>query len=153
MNLYEIDNAIMGCVDVETGEIIDIDKLDQLQMERDKKVENIACWIKNLISDAEQIKAEVDRLSERKKAAENKAESLKKYLKDYLRGEKFKTGKVMVSYRKTSSVDVTDMSILPDKYKRYADPTPSKMDIKNDINAGIEVPGAVIVTGRSMIIK
>ena len=34
MTIYEIDQAIMRCVDLETGEIIDTEKLDKLQMER-----------------------------------------------------------------------------------------------------------------------
>ena len=58
MNLYEIDNAILECVDMETGEIIDMDKLSGLQMVRDQKIENIGCWIKNLLSDAEALKSE-----------------------------------------------------------------------------------------------
>ena len=41
MNLYEIDAAILDCVDVETGEIFDIDKFEELQLTRDAKVENI----------------------------------------------------------------------------------------------------------------
>lgn len=36
MKLYEIEQAIMDCIDMETGEIIDAEKLDQLQMERSK---------------------------------------------------------------------------------------------------------------------
>lgn len=56
--LYEIDEEILNCVDQETGEIIDPEKLAQLQMDFDKKVEGIALWIKNLLSDAEAIKAE-----------------------------------------------------------------------------------------------
>lgn len=46
MNLYEIDTEILGCVDMETGEIIDDGRLDRLQMEKEKKIENIACWYK-----------------------------------------------------------------------------------------------------------
>ena len=41
MKLYEIDEAIMACIDAETGEIIDADKLDKLTMERDAKIENV----------------------------------------------------------------------------------------------------------------
>lgn len=153
MNLYEIDDAIMGCVDEETGEILDIEKLDQLQMERDTKIENICCWIKNLISDAEQLKNEAENLTKRRKSAENKASNLKKYLNDFLNGEKFNTSKVCISYRKTSSVEVIDMNILPEKYKKYDDPLPIKTEIKADINAGKKVPGATIITGQIMIIK
>lgn len=46
--IYEINEQIMQCIDFETGEVIDADKLDALQLEKDKKIENIACWIKNL---------------------------------------------------------------------------------------------------------
>ena len=42
MTIYEIDQAIMECVDFETGEIIDTEQLDELQMERDTKLENVA---------------------------------------------------------------------------------------------------------------
>ena len=34
MKLYEIDNAILNCIDEETGQIIDTEQLDRLQMER-----------------------------------------------------------------------------------------------------------------------
>lgn len=37
MTLYEINNAILECVDMETGEIIDSDKLSELQMAFDEK--------------------------------------------------------------------------------------------------------------------
>lgn len=35
MTLYEIDARIGECIDVETGEILDYEKLDGLQMERE----------------------------------------------------------------------------------------------------------------------
>ena len=36
MTIYEIERGIEECVDEETGEILDYEKLDMLQMERDK---------------------------------------------------------------------------------------------------------------------
>ena len=106
MKLYEIDNAIMDCVDMETGEIIDVERLSALQMERDQKIEGIGCWIKNLLSDAKALKEEKDNLAARQKVAESKAASLKEFLSKYLDGEKFKTAKVSISYRKSDSVDI-----------------------------------------------
>ena len=58
MSLYDIRKDIEACVDAETGEIIDAEKLASLQVERDEKISNIACWIKNLLIDIEGIKAE-----------------------------------------------------------------------------------------------
>lgn len=153
MNLYEIDQKIMNCVDMETGEIIDPARLDELQMDRDTKIENIACWIKNLNADAEAFKTEKQSFADRQKAAENKAESLKKYLANYLAGQKFSTPKVAISFRKTSSVNVTDISQLPKEFLKFADPTPDKTAIKNAIKAGTTVTGAEIVEGQSISIK
>lgn len=153
MNLFQIDEEIMNCVDMETGEIIDTAKLDKLQMERDEKIENIGCWIKNLTADAEALKEQKLAFAERQKAAENKAESLKRYLTNYLAGQKFSTPKVVISFRKTSSVSVTDITAIPKKYLKVVEPTADKTAIKDAIKAGICVAGAEIVEGRSISIK
>ena len=153
MNLFQIDEEIMKCVDMETGEIIDSAKLDELQMDRDIKIENIACWIKNLTADAEALKEQKQAFADRQKAAENKAESLKHYLSSYLDGQKFSTDKVAISFRKTSSVNVTDLTQIPEQYLKFADPTPDKTAIKKAINDGVVIVGAEIVEGQSISIK
>ena len=153
MNLFEIENEIMSCVDMETGEIIDVEKLEQLQMDRDSKIENIACWIKNLAADAEALKAQKQAFADRQKAAENKVESLKKYLAAHLGGQKFSTDKVEISFRKTSAVNVTDMAQIPEEFLKYAEPTVDKTAIKNAIKAGAVVAGAEVVEGQSITIK
>lgn len=153
MNLFEINEEIMKCVDAESGEIIDTEKLEQLQMEETSKIENIACWIKNLLSDAEALKVQKQTFADRQKAVENKAESLKKYLSDYLAGQKFSTDKVAISFRKTSSVNVTDMSALPEEYLKFAEPTPDKTAIKNAITSGKKISGEEILENQSISIK
>lgn len=153
MNLYQIDEEIMKCVDMETGEIVDAVMLDQLQMDRNTKIENIACWIKNLNADVEAFKKEKQTLAERQKAAENRVESLKKYLAYHLAGQKFSTPRVAISFRKTSSVNITDMSLLSKEYLKFTDPTPDKTAIKNAIKAGVGVAGAEIVEGKSISIR
>lgn len=153
MNLFQIDEEIMSCVDMDTGEIIDTEKLKQLQMDRDTKIENIACWIKNLTADAEALKAQKQAFADRQKAAENKVESLKRYLSDYLAGQKFSTDKVAISFRKTSAVNVADISLIPEDYLKYAEPTVDKTLVKNAIKSGVIVPGAEIVEGQSISIK
>lgn len=153
MNLFEINEEIMKCVDAESGEIIDTEKLEQLQMEETSKIENIACWIKNLLSDAEALKVQKQTFANRQKAVENKAESLKKYLSDYLAGQKFSTDKVAISFRKTSSVNVTDMSALPEEYLKFGEPTPDKTAIKNAIKSGKKIAGAEILENQSISIN
>ena len=55
--LYEIEQSILDCVDMETGEIINQQRLDQLVLDKERKMENIALWVKNLNSDIEDYKA------------------------------------------------------------------------------------------------
>ena len=153
MKLYEIDEAIMSCIDEETGEIIDSEKLDKLQMERDKKIENVACWIKDLKAEAEALKAEKQAFAERQKVAENKMESLKKWLAYALNGEKFKTVRASVSFRTTDKVEIADIYKLDENYLRYKEPEADKDAIKKAIKAGQEVAGVTLVKNTSMIIK
>ena len=151
--LYEIDQAILDCVDMETGEIIDIEKLDQLQMDRGRKIENTALYIKNLLSDAAAIKEEKDKLAERQRVCEGKARRLKGYLSEYLAGEKFKTPKVAISYRRSESVNVSDIWKIPEEYLKYKDPEVNKTAIKAVIKSGGEIPGAQLVETQNIQIK
>jgi outer membrane murein-binding lipoprotein Lpp len=153
MTLYEIDQKLLDCIDLETGEILNEERLNELQMERNEKLEKVALWIKELNAEADALKAEKQAFADRQKAAENKAESLKKWLADALAGEKFKTTKVMVSFRKTKSVEVADIFALDENYVKYSEPTADKAAIKKAIEAGEIVKGAQLVEGTSISIK
>ena len=152
-NLYEIDAQIMECVDFETGEIIDVERLEALQMKFDNKVEGIALWIKNLVAEAKMVKEEKDNLAARQKACENKAESLKKYLTSALGGEKFKTSKVSISYRKSKSVEVEDITLLDDDYLKFEEPEADKTKIKKALEEGISLEGVLLVEKNNIQIK
>ena len=159
MTIYEIDNEIMNCIDMETGEVIDTEKLNDLQMERDAKIENVALWIKELKAEAEAIKNEKQALAERQRVAENKAESLKNWLAYALNGEKFKTAKCSISYRNSESVEVTEegLEALMREHEdllTYKTPEPNKKAIKDAIkNDGLTVAGVQLVQKTSTIIK
>ena len=158
MTIYEINEQILNCIDLETGEIIDIDRLNDLQLERDAKIENVACWIKELKAEAEAIKAEKLALAERQKVAENKAESLKKWLAFALNGEKFKTAKCSVSFRRSESVEVTEEGLEAlmkehDELLTYKAPEPNKKAIKDAIKDGLSVQGVRLECNTSVIIK
>ena len=97
MSLYDIRKDIEACVDAETGEIIDAEKLASLQVERDEKISNIACWIKNLLIDIEGIKVERKKLAERQAVMEHKAASLKAYLPTSSTSSKYTSGWVRLT--------------------------------------------------------
>lgn len=163
MTLYEIDNAILACVDPDTGEVIDPEALTALQMEREQKLENVALWIKDLRAEADAIANEVKNLTARKKAAESKAESLKAWLGKALDGEVFKTSKVRVSYTHSTKLNVIDEASVvswiqthftePEEYLRYQLPEIRKDAVKTAIKDGAEIPGACIEATESVVIK
>lgn len=155
MTLYEIDNQILSCVDPETGEIIDEERLEQLELDRQIKISNVACWYKDLIAEADAIKAEKNNLNNRQKTCENKAEQLKKWLARALNGEKFKDARVSVSYRKSESVEFTegfDCSSLPVEFQNIKI-EPKKTELKNAINAGKTFDGVYIEVKQNIQIK
>lgn len=153
MKLYEIDEQILGCIDAETGEIIDADMLNALQIERDAKIENVALWIKDLKAEAEAYKAEKQAFEKRQKTCENRADSLKQWLAAALNGERFKTTRCDVSFRTVKSVNVTDVFALDSKFVKFSDPTADKTAIKKAIEAGETVDGAELIERKTVTIK
>ena len=153
-NLYEIDQGILECIDLETGEIIDPERLENLQMERSQKIENVVCWIKNLLSDAEAIKAEKEALAKRQLAALAKAEQLEEWLKKALEGQRFSTAKCAVSFRKSETVEVADVSLLPEDLLRVKTTVePNKTAIKALLKDGQEVVGCCLVERQNVQIN
>lgn len=153
-SLYDIDARILNLTDKEAGEILDEQAFEALQMERNEKLENIALWVKNLTSEAEALKAEEKAFYERRKSAENKAESLKRYLDSALNGHKFNTTKVAISYRKSTAVEV-DETKLSAKWLREipASYVVDKIEITKALKAGELVDGATLVEKNNLSIK
>ena len=153
-SLYDIRQELLNCVDTDTGEILDIARFDDLQMEYEEKIENIALWIKTLNADAEAYKNEKNAFAEREKKARNKAESLKRYLTDTLNGRKFTTLSVDINWRKSTSVEV-DESKLPANWLREvpASYVVDKVEIAKALKAGETIEGATLVTNNNIQIK
>ena len=124
-SLYEIDSQIesivekfAGAFDEVTGEIIDEElytnsqkELDNLEITQNEKIENIACYIKNLHSDVFAIENEIKTLSQRKKVKENQLKRIKEYLANFLKFKgikKIETPKAVLSFRKSEQLEITD---------------------------------------------
>ena len=153
-SLYEIDQAILECVDFETGEIVDQEKLDGLIMERSAKIESVALWVKNLESDAVAYKAEKEAFAQREKQATDKAKRLKEWLAKVCEGEKFSTAKCAVSFRTSESVAIAEGTVIPDEYMRTKTTSePDKTAIKYALKTGVEIVGCQIVTKFNANIK
>ena len=160
--LYDIDQDILDCCDMETGEILDTEKLDALQMEREAKLEGVALWIKDMKAEATAVKEEADKLTARKKALENKMEGLKAWLLMALDGEKLKTPRCNVYQTHNQRVAVADEAKLisflqtleePEKFLRFKDPELKKDEIKKALKDGTIIPGAELEETESVVIK
>lgn len=162
LTLYEINSyiekALDDAIDPETGEIVEGDlyeAYEQLLMDRDDKIENIACYIKNLRAEAAALKEEKKAFETRQRIAENKAERLSQYLEFCLKGEKFSTARCSISYRRSKKVEVDEnrLNEVPEQYLRYKQPEVDKKAVTEALKAGEEVPGCTLVDSVSVIIK
>lgn len=160
MKLFEINEAIERCVldgenvvDTETGEVLDVEALDNLKMAFAEKAENIAMFIRNLDSEATALKEQKNIFAARQKAAENKRDSLKEYLALCLQGKPFRTDRVKVSFRKSESVKITEQDRVPESYLVYSAPTVDKACVKKALKAGETVPGCVLEEKQNIQVK
>lgn len=159
-SLYELNQAMLECIDTETGEVIDTERLDALQMERTAKLEGVALWIKNLESDVEAYKAEMESFAARRKDAERKIEGLKTYLANALGGEKFSTVKCAVSFRKSEAVEILDrercmnwaVAACPEALT-VKEPEINKTVVKKALKEGKTFPGAMLIERQNISIK
>ena len=160
MKLFDIDERLAACVKLDESrvvdtEIIDLEAIAALEMERDKKIENLGCWYKNLLAEAEALKAQKNAFAEREKARRAKAESLKGFLGRYLNGKKFETAKVAMSFRKSEAVEFDAKCIgdVPEEFLKFKDPELDKVAVKKAIKAGETVPGCELVARQNLQIK
>lgn len=145
--------------DEETGELIDntellVGLLTDIEDERDSKADSIAYLIKEANDTELALKAETDRLNERKKMFIRKQESLKQLLDFLLGGEKLKTDRFTFSYRSSQSVNIIDESLVPAEYLNVKETfTPDKKRIKEALANFDEVAGCEIVVKTSLGVK
>ena len=160
MNLYEIDARISALVDPETGELLDFEAFDALNLERERKIENLGCWIKDLSAEATAIKAEEDALKKRREALESKRERLKDYVDRFLAGVNFETARVVMKYRKSPARAEPAPEFVAwakenrDDLLRYKEPEVDKKALLAALKAGEDIKYAELVPGgMSLTIK
>lgn len=166
MTLYEIKEQYLQAleslqIDEETGEIIGGEDVEKLQADFAEKAENIGLYIKNLKADVNALTDEIKALTARKKAAEKRAEWLKTYLFDVMRGtgnNKISTSKISISFRKSQKLQVDDDFVnwcAENRYDllRYKEPELDKTKIKEEIKNGAVFNGARIEQCENIIIR
>lgn len=168
-SLYEINQTYKAFLDqIASGDIPEeaiADTLESIDGEFDEKADNIACYIKSLLSDAQAIKSEEDALAERATAKKRKAESLQNYLYQQFkeRGkDKLETPRNVLKIRKNPPAvridDETEFIHWAKAHKEvnllvFKDPTINKTAVKDALKSGEEIPHAQLVSGEKLTIK
>lgn len=157
MTLFEIDKAIADFefeVDEETGELLNVQELDDLQMAREQKIENVGLYIKNLEAEADAVEHQEKIFADRKKRIRKKIEGLKGFLGYALNGQKFKTDRVEMSFRKSESVLIKDEYLIPDEYCEFTMVRkPNKKNLKDALKKGKELMGVELVEKQNISIR
>ena len=159
MNLYDLSkkfNALYELAGEAEGEEL-VELFNELHESLGDKLDSSAKVIMQLKADAEALKAEEERLKQRRKTIENNIDRLRSMMLLALKssGEaKMKSTLFSFSMRSLASVNITDSSLLTGEYVRTKTIIePDKKAIKESLDNGIDVKGAEIIYNESLQIK
>ncbi len=164
MKLYEIRNGMIDTLDIFLeSDQTEIDRenyndiMNYLKEELKSKSSDLIKYIRNLELENTVTKLEIERLEDLKKGKEKKIKSIKSYIKRILLDldkKKVETELGNVSLRKTTSVEITDISKIPKEYLVVKEEiTPSKKLIGDSLKKNILIDGAVLKEDYSVLIK
>jgi len=137
------------------------DTLDALAGDLTTKAQNVAAYVQMLGNETEAIKAEIDRLRALEKRVDKHAQRLREYLHENMaragisKIESTQAPFFRISIRRNPPrVVVDDENMIPWAYKRQkVIEEVARDDIKRDLAAGIEVPGAHLEQTERVEIK
>lgn len=171
MHLYEINSEIALLlqqleVDPETGEILAtsddiIQQLNALDMERSRILEYLAKVVIETRAEAAALKAEEERLAERRRRFERCEERLMQVLDRECNGVKTDLGIATLRYRQNTRVDVQDAARAINWLKRHKfkdcirtkEPEVDKTAVRRLLADGSTIPGIALVTSQSCSLK
>lgn len=140
------------------------DTLEAIKGEIEVKADNIACIIKGMEAEADALKVEADKLTERMRSKRREAERLTSYLSATLLDsgtKKVETARNKISFRKSNAVFISDVEALvrwaemSDRTEllNYKPPEVSKTNIKKALDDGEFVPYACMQESMNIQIK
>ncbi|MGL5329939.1 MAG: siphovirus Gp157 family protein [Peptostreptococcaceae bacterium] len=166
MRLYEISQEVREVLEAmqeADNKEAYTDTLEALQLEFKDKADSIACYIKEVLAEAEALKVEEEKLKARRKTKEAEAENLKQYLYREMQVagmKKFETARNVLSIRKTAgALKIVDDTLFIDKHlstefvKVELIKTIDKNKLKEAIKQGQVFDGVTIEQGESFSIK
>ena len=148
MTLYELTNEyqqlLLFAEDPDVDPQVIAYTLEGLTGEIEDKADGYAKVIKQLDADTIALKAEIDRLTARKKTIENNIDRMKESLKNAMLlcdKPKFKTNLFTFTVQKNPEKVVLDSEVVPEEYLVQQEPKVNKTLLKEDLKAGKDLSG------------
>ena len=151
MTLYELTNDYINLLalaeDPDTDPEVLADTLEGLDGQLEDKADNYAKVIRQIESDVNGLKAEIERLQARKTAAQNNIDRMKANLEQMMIATdktKFKTELFSFGIQKNPAKVVMDEQYIenvPKEYLKYKDPEIDRKKIAEDLKAGKDLNG------------
>ena len=127
------------------------------QEELQLKAAQFGLIIKDTDLEISAIDTEIERLTAMKKSRSNMSTRLKETIKSAMEIygiEEIKTETLKIGFRKSTSVEIEDESLIPDFYKeQVVTEKISKKEIGDTLKAGQAVPGAYLKQNKNIQIK
>ena len=151
MTLYELTNDYINLLalaeDPDTDPEVLADTLEGLDGQLEDKADNYAKVIRQIESDVNGLKAEIERLQARKTAAQNNIDRMKANLEQMMIATdktKFKTELFSFGIQKNPAKVVMDEQYIenvPEEYLKYKEPEIDRKKIAEDLKAGKDLEG------------
>ena len=162
MNIYNIQSEYQQLVNqlIENGGELTPELELALQINKDNfhsKSENYGYITKQFDGEIDIIDNEIKRLQQAKKSREKTIERLKATIElamTTFEVDKIETPLIKISFRKSESVEVSDVNELPNEFKVIKlTESADKLKIKDALKSGMFIEGCSIKTNRNLQIK
>jgi chromosome segregation ATPase len=159
MKLYEISERLRALIDsIDSAETPEAYEAAQAEIERtlltrDEKLEACCAYDRELRAEIEVLEGEIGRLKDLKTAAEKKLTAWREYMARCVGvGEKWKSAKFSIGWRKSRGVIVTDGTQIPSIYLREKIEI-DRETLKKDLECGATIPGALLEERNNIQIR
>ena len=160
MNLYELTQnfeTVLNMLYTDTDEQAVFDTLECIECEIEEKADNYAKMIKNIEGDINNIKTEIERLTNKKQSLETKIKWLKTNLENAMlkTGKtKFKTALFSFNIQKNApSLLIETEDNIPKKYYIEQEPKLDRKTLLSALKEGEQISGVSIQQTESLRIR
>ena len=156
-NEYRAAAMVLADLDMDAQTVSNT--LESLSGELEVKAESVAFMVRAIEADAAAMKAWAASATERAKAAESRAKSLREYLAACMDGAgmiAINRPGVRLSFRHSTAIEIDGIDLIPDAFMRHPEPpppAPDKVAIAAEWKAGRPVAGTHQAERKSLQIK